>query len=140
MLQNPGMPTNQPDRHGPEVPKFVFMAVCFEVCFETHCHAKSLARFITISVGSPSTYILLKFKKLNLSPSQQDPNWALIRTMAGLLPLTASPAGLFAAASLGIRRTELFPSDSFRVKEQGLVILYHSIILKSLGCLTFPPG
>ena len=37
-------------RHGPEVPKFVFMAVCFQ----THGHAKSLAQFITISVGSPS--------------------------------------------------------------------------------------
>jgi len=59
-------------RHGPEVPKFVFMAVCFQ----THGHAESFAQFITISVGSPSTYILLKFKKLNLSPSQQDPNWA----------------------------------------------------------------
>ena len=35
-------------RHGPEVPKFVFMAVCFE----THGHAKSLAQFIIISVGS----------------------------------------------------------------------------------------
>ena len=59
-------------RHGPEVPKFVFMAVCFE----THCHAKSMAQLITISVGSSSTYILLKFKKLKLSTSQQDPNWA----------------------------------------------------------------
>ena len=64
-------------RHGPEVPKFVFMAVCFE----THCHAKSMAQLITISVGSPSTYILLKFKKLNLSPSQQDPNWARLLKM-----------------------------------------------------------
>ena len=33
-------------------------------------------------------------------------------------------AELFAAASLGIRRTELFPSDSFRVKQQGLVNSY----------------
>ena len=65
------------NRHGPEVPKFVFMAVCFE----THCHAKSMAQLITISVGSPSTYILLKFKKLNLSPSQQDPNWARLLKM-----------------------------------------------------------
>ena len=68
----PAAPPPVVARHGPEVPKFVFMAVCFK----THGHAKSLAQFITISVGSPSTYILLKFKKLNLSPSQQDPNWA----------------------------------------------------------------
>ena len=50
------------------------------------------------------------------------------------------PAELFAAASIEIGKTELFPSDSFRVKQQGLAILYHLIILKSLGCLTFPPG
>ena len=38
---------------GPQVPKLVFMTVCFE----THCHAK---RLVTFSVGSPPTKILLK--------------------------------------------------------------------------------
>ena len=32
-----------------------------------------------------------------------------------------SPAELFAAVSFGILLTELFPSDSFRVKQQGFV-------------------
>ena len=64
-------------RHGPEVPKFVFMAVGFETYGrETYGHAKSIAQLTTFSVGCPATYILLKFKNLNLSPSQQDPNWA----------------------------------------------------------------
>ena len=30
-------------RHGPEVPKFVFMSVCFE----THGHAQSIPQLIT---------------------------------------------------------------------------------------------
>ena len=38
-------------RHGPEVPKFVFMAVGFE----TYGHAQSIPQFITSSVGSPPT-------------------------------------------------------------------------------------
>ena len=40
-----------PGRHGPEVPKFVFMSVCFE----RHGHAQSIPQFITSSVGSPPT-------------------------------------------------------------------------------------
>ena len=50
-------------RHGPEVPKFVFMAVGFE----TYGHASRMAQLITFSVESPPTYILLKFKKLHLN-------------------------------------------------------------------------
>ena len=44
-------------RHGPEVPKFVFMAVGFE----TYCHASRMAQLITMtfSVELPPTYILL---------------------------------------------------------------------------------
>ena len=59
-------------RHGPEVPKFV----CMAIGFETYCHVKSMAQLTRFSVGCPATYILLKIEKLNLSPSQQDPNWA----------------------------------------------------------------
>ena len=128
------------DRHRPEVPKFVFMAVCFE----TQGHAKSTAKLITISVGSPSTYILLNLKNsisvyLNKTPTMPQ-IWKCHHADSNNGRASASPAELFAAASLGIRRTELFPSGSFRVKQQGLVILYRLIILKSLGCLTFPLG
>ena len=44
-------------RHGPEVPKFVFMSVCFE----TYWHAQSIPLFVTSSVGSPPTLMILKF-------------------------------------------------------------------------------
>ena len=40
-----------PARHGPEVPKIVFMAVGSE----TYGHAQSIPQFITSSVGSPPT-------------------------------------------------------------------------------------
>ena len=59
-------------RHGPEVPKFDFMAVGFE----TYCHSGMMAQLITFSVESPPTYILLNLKNSNLCPSQQNPNWA----------------------------------------------------------------
>ena len=64
-----------PSRHGPEVPKFVFIAVAWG--FEPYGHASRMAQLTTFSVESPPTYIPLKLlvKKLNLSPSQQDPNW-----------------------------------------------------------------
>ena len=75
------------DRHGSEVPKFVFMAVGFE----TFGHASRMAHLTTLSVEPPPTYILLKFKKLNISPStrpQLGPTFenatTLIQTMAGL--------------------------------------------------------
>ena len=38
-------------RHGPEVPKFVFISVRFK----THRHAPSIPQFITFPVGSPPT-------------------------------------------------------------------------------------
>ena len=74
-------------RHGPEIPKIVFMAVGFR----TYGHAKSMAQWhslclydeksmtqlLTSLIGLPPTYIHSKFKKLYLSPSQQDPYWAL---------------------------------------------------------------
>ena len=88
--------------------------------------------------------MLLKYLKHNLSPSQRDPNWALLLKMP---PRWFEqwqgfwlPYRTFCCCSLGILRTELFPSNQFRVLQQGWAILYHLIILKSLGCLTFPPG
>ena len=111
--------------------------------FTIHACIDHLCRML-FPGGRPS-YILLKFKKFNLSPSQQDPNWARHLKMPprwfeqwqGFWP----PRQTFCCCSSGIWRTDLFPSDSFRVKQQGLVILwYHLIILKSLGCITFPPG
>ena len=60
-------------RHGPEVPKFVFMAVGFE----TYGHASRMAQLITFSVESPPTYILLNLKNsisvhLNKTPTVPD--------------------------------------------------------------------
>ena len=43
-------------RHGPEVPKFVFMAVGFE----TYGHASRMAQLMMFSLELPPTYILLK--------------------------------------------------------------------------------
>ena len=62
-----------PARHGPEVPKFVFMAVGFE----TYGHASRMAQLITFSVESPPTYILLNLKNsisvhLNRTPTGPD--------------------------------------------------------------------
>ena len=112
-------------------------------CSETGAQ-KQLNKLITFSVESPPTYILLNFKNLNLCPSQQDPNWALHLKMPPRWSnngrASGSPAYFFAAALFGILQTGLFPSDSLRVKQQGLAIFYHLIILMSLGCLTFPPG
>ena len=53
---------------------------------------------------------------------------------------SGSPAELLAPVSLENRRTELFPSGWFGVKQQGWAIWYHLIIIKSFGCLTFCPG
>ena len=63
----------EPVRHGPEVPKFVFMAVGFE----TYGHASRMAQLITFSEESPPTYILLNLKNsisvhLNRTPTGPD--------------------------------------------------------------------
>ena len=63
------------------------------VCFETHCHAKSISQLIMFSVRSTQTLILFKNLKLDLSSSQQGPQLSLtfenattlISTMAWIL-------------------------------------------------------
>ena len=111
--------------------------------FETYSHAKSMAQLITFSVGCPAIYILLKFKNsisvhLNKTPTGPD-IWKCHHTDSNNIRASGHPAKLFAAATLGIRQTVLFPSDSLRVKQQGLAIFYHLIILKSSGCHSSPP-
>ena len=59
--------------HGPEVPKFVFMAVGFEI----YGHASRMAQLIAFSVELPPTYIPLNLKNsisvpLNKTPTGTD--------------------------------------------------------------------